>query len=148
MAGLENLSPIDFEDLCRDLASADTGKRFSAFGPGPDGGVDGRHAKGHNNVILQCKHYLTSSFSDLKTALRKEVDKLKKLTPAPTRYLFFTSQSLTPNKSGELAEIASAFLKEAGDIWGKDDIEDAIRRNPDIEKSHFKLWLSSTAVLD
>lgn len=148
MAGLENLSPIDFEDLCRDLASADTGKRFSAFGPGPDGGVDGRHAKGHNNVILQCKHYLTSSFSDLKTALRKEVDKLKKLTPAPTRYLFFTSQSLTPSKSGELAEIASAFLKEAGDIWGKDDIEDAIRRNPDIEKSHFKLWLSSTAVLE
>ena len=148
MAGLENLSPIDFEELCRDLAYAYTGKRFSAFGPGPDGGVDGRHAKDSDTTILQCKHYLRSSFSDLKAALQKDVGKLQKLTPSPTRYLFFTSHSLTPNKSTQLAEIASPFLQQSGDIWGKEDIEDAIRRNPEIEKSHFKLWLSSTAVLE
>ena len=148
MAGLENLSPIDFEELCRDLAYAYTGKRFSAFGPGPDGGVDGRHAKDGDTAILQCKHYLRSSFSDLKAALQKDVGKLQKLTPSPTRYLFFTSHTLTPNKSGQLAEIASPFLQQSGDIWGKEDIEDAIRHNPEIEKSHIKLWLSSTAVLE
>ena len=148
MAGLENLSPIDFEELCRDLAYAYTGKRFSAFGPGPDGGVDGRHAKDGDTTILQCKHYLRSSFSDLKAALQKDVGKLQKLTPSPTRYLFFTSHTLTPNKSGQLAEIASPFLQQTGDIWGKEDIEDAIRHNPEIEKSHIKLWLSSTAVLE
>ena len=130
------------------MACAETGNRFSAFGPGPDGGIDGRHSKGDNSTILQCKHYQRSSFSGLKTALRKEVEKLKKLSPAPTRYLFFTSQSLTPTKSGELANIASAFLQEPGDIWGKEDIESALRRNPEIEKSHIKLWLSSTAVLE
>ena len=130
------------------MASAETGMRFSAFGPGPDGGIDGRHSKGDNSTILQCKHYPRASFSHLKTALGKEIEKLKKLTPAPARYLFFTSQSLTPTKSGELAKIASAFLQEPGDIWGKEDINDAIRRNPDIEKSHIKLWLSSTAILE
>ena len=39
MSCLENLSHLDFEELCRDLAFAETGERFSAFGPGPDGGT-------------------------------------------------------------------------------------------------------------
>lgn len=148
MTNLENLSPIDFEELCRDLAQADTGNRFSAFGPGPDGGIDGRHSRGDDTTILQCKHYIRSSFSDLKIALTKEIKKLQKLTPVPTRYLFFTSHSLSPNKSGELAAICSPFLQQPGDIWGREDIEAAVKRYPEIEKSHIKLWLSSTAVLE
>ena len=48
MSRLQNLSHIDFEELCRDIARAETGFRFSAFGPGPDGGIDGRHSKGEN----------------------------------------------------------------------------------------------------
>lgn len=51
MTALENLSPIDFEELCRDLAQAETGERFSAFGPGPDGGIDGRDSQGGNATI-------------------------------------------------------------------------------------------------
>lgn len=96
MSRLKNLSPIDFEDLCRDLAQVETEKRFSAFGSGPDGGIDGRHSLGEGTVILQCKHYESSAFSSLKIAAKKEVEKIKKL--APKRYLFFTSQSLTPKK--------------------------------------------------
>ena len=69
MSRLENLSYIDFEELCRDLAYAETGERFSAFGPGPDGGVDGRHSKGSQATVLQCKHYYRSSFSALKSVL-------------------------------------------------------------------------------
>ena len=61
MAGLENLSHIDFEELCRDLAHAETGERFEAFGPGPDGGMDGRHAKAGKSTVLQCKHYWRST---------------------------------------------------------------------------------------
>ena len=146
MSPLENLSYIDFEELCRDLAQAETGKRFSAFGPGTDGGIDGRHSKGDQSTILQCKHYWRSSFSDLKSALQKEVSNLAKLNP--NRYLLITSQSLTPNKSDILAKILDTHLKCPEDIWGKEDIEAAIRRHPQIEKSHFKLWLSSTAVLE
>ena len=146
MSRLENLSFIDFEELCRDLAREETGKRFSAFGPGPDGGVDGRHSKGDESTILQCKHYWRSSFSDLKSALKKEVSKLEKLKP--NRYLFFSSHSLTREKSDQLAQVLGEILKQPEDIWGREDIEAAIRRYPDIEKSHIKLWLSSTAVLE
>ena len=146
MAKLENLSHIDFEDLCRDIARAETGKRFSAFGPGPDGGVDGRHSRGADATILQCKHFVGSSFAALKSSLKKEVLKVAKLKPK--RYLFFTSQSLTPNKSDQLAEVAGGLIQESGDIWGREDIEAALRTHPEIKKSHIKLWLSSTAVLE
>lgn len=146
MSRLENLSHIDFEDLCRDIAKADTGNRFSAFGPGPDGGVDGRHSKGADATILQCKHFAGSSFPTLKSALKKEVPKVSQLNPK--RYLFFTSQSLTPKKSDELAAIAGDLLHQPEDIWGREDIEAALKAHPEIEKSHIKLWLSSTAVLE
>lgn len=146
MSRLENLSHIDFEDLCRDIAKADTGKRFSAFGPGPDGGIDGRHSKGADTTILQCKHYIGSTFAALKSSLKKEVLKVSNLKPK--RYLFFTSQSLTVTKSDALAEIAHNILQQPEDIWGREDIEEALTRYPEIEKSHIKLWLSSTVVLE
>lgn len=146
MNNITNLSPIDFEELCRDLAMAETGKRFSAFGPGPDGGIDGRHANSEEMVILQCKHYVGSSFSQLEASAKKELAKLNKLNP--TRYLFFTSQSLSPKRSNRLAEIFSDFIVNKGDIWGLEDIQEALKRNPEIEKSHIKLWLSSAAILE
>ena len=146
MSRLQNLSSIDFEELCRDIARAETGLRFSAFGPGPDGGLDGRHSEDENGIILQCKHYIGSNFSTLKSAINKEVAKLPNL--APNRYILFTSQSLTPSRSAQLAELLGEYLKEPGDIWGQEDIEDSLRRYPTIEKSHLKLWLGSTAVLE
>ena len=146
MSRLQNLSYIDFEELCRDIARAETGCRFSAFGPGPDGGLDGRHSKDEHGIILQCKHYIGSSFSALRTAVIKEIDKLPKL--APNRYILFTSQSLTPSRSDQLATLLGEYLKEPGDIWGQEDIDASLRRHPTIEKSHLKLWLGSTAVLE
>ena len=146
MSRLQNLSYADFEELCRDIAQAETGYRFSAFGPGPDGGVDGRHSTDNNKVILQCKHYIGSSFSNLKAAVKNETDNLSRL--APSRYILFTSQSLTPSRIDQLVELLGEYLNEPGDIWGQEDIEDALRRHPTIEKSHLKLWLNRTAVLE
>lgn len=146
MSRLENLSDIDFEELCRDIARAETGLRFSAFGPGPDGGIDGRHAKGDKKTILQSKHYIGSSFSQLKLAVGRELKKLTSLNP--DRYLLFTSQSLTPSRSDTLAAVLGDFLRDPGDLWGREDIEAALRNHPAIEKAHLKLWLSSAAVLE
>jgi len=146
MSRLKNLSHIDFEELCRDLLKAETGRRFSAFGPGPDGGIDGRHSKGDETTVLQCKHYIGSSFSNLKTSIRNELPKLEKLKPK--RYILCTSFSLTPGKSKEIADILGDFLQSTDDIWGQEDIKEAIRRQPEVEKSHMKLWLSSTTVLE
>lgn len=146
MSILDNLSPVDFEDLCRDLLYKELGVRFSAFGPGADNGIDGRHAKGTEAIVLQCKHYSGSTFSQLKTSLKKEIQKINKLQPR--RYLLLTSQSLTPKKSNELSEILGKRLANLGDIWGEEDILAALRNHPTVEKSHIKLWLSSTAVLE
>ncbi|MGH0003869.1 restriction endonuclease [Pseudovibrio ascidiaceicola] len=146
MTKLGNLSPPDFEDLCRDILQAETGQRFSAFGAGADGGVDGRHSKGPQSTIVQCKHYQSSTFSQLKSALNKEVPKIDLLKPS--RYIFLTSQSLTPARSDELASVLGDRLKHPEDIWGAEDIEAALKRHPDIEKAHLKLWMTSTAVLE
>lgn len=146
MSRLQNLSHLDFEDLCRDIARAETGYRFSAFGPGPDGGIDGRYSKDEHGIILQCKHYIGSRFSALKAAVTKEIDQLPRL--APSRYILFTSQSLTPSRSDQLAALLGEYLKDPSDVWGLEDIEASLRRHPTIEKSHPKLWLGSTTVLE
>ncbi len=145
MSDLENLSPLDFEDLCRDIAQKETGLRFSAFGPGPDGGIDGRHSKG-GSVVLQCKHYIRSTFSNLKASARQESEKIRTLNPK--QYLFFTSQPLTPSRNNQLVQIFKPYITDPGDIWGREDIEAALRKYPDILKSHMKLWLSSATALE
>ena len=78
--------------------------------------------------------------------MRREMIKISQVPHS--RYLFFTSQSLTPNKSDQLAEVIGTSLRNPNDIWGREDIEAALRRHPAIEKSHIKLWLTGTAVLE
>lgn len=142
----QQLSHADFEDLCRDIAQAELKMRFEAFGPGPDGGIDGRHAKNGKSTILQAKHYHRSTFSNLKRAIKIESSKISLLNPS--RYLLFSSQSLTPKKKADLKAAANNSAISESDIWGVEDLDGALRRNPDIVKSHIKLWLSSSAVLD
>jgi len=77
--------------------------------------TDGRHSKGPKSTILQCKHYLNSTFSQLKSALTKEVPKVDLLKPS--RYLYLTSHSLTPVRCNELADMLGDRLKHPEDIW-------------------------------
>lgn len=140
------LSPADFEDLCRDLVGREIGIQFEAFTPGRDGGIDGRHAPSIKNTILQVKHLVGSTFAKLKSTMkgvRASIDKL-----APDRYILATSRGLTPaNKETLAAEIGPA-LRTQGDIYGAGELNALLRKFPDIEKSHIKLWLSGTAVLE
>lgn len=100
MTNLANLSHIDFEELCIDIIQKETQERFSSFGPGADGGIDGRHSKGDNLTIIQCKHYIRSNSSDLIRAAAKELPKIQKL--GANKYIFLTSYSLTPALSDRL----------------------------------------------
>lgn len=135
----KSLSHADFEDLARDLLGRELGIRFEAFTAGPDGGIDGRHAKGDHSVILQAKHYAGSSFADLKSAMTRERTSIDRLSP--TRYLLATSRPLTPKKD-ELAAIIGPALQSEADIFGPDDLNGLLRTYPEVEKSHIKLWLS------
>ena len=141
-----SLLPADFEDLARDLVGKALGVRFEAFGPGPDDGIDGRHASGHGDVILQAKHYGGSSFSQLKTAMRKERKAIDRL--APDRYVLATARHLTPASKAKLAQEIGPALHQSSDIFGRADLNGLLREYPGVEKAHLKLWLSSTGVLE
>ncbi len=141
-----SLSDADFEDLAREVVGKELGIRFEAFGPGPDGGIDGRHALGSSKTILQAKHYLRSSISSLIKVAREEAKKLK--AHIPSRYLFATSKSLTPTSKAKIAAALSPILKSESDIFGQEDLNGMLGRHPEIEKAHIKLWLSRTAVLE
>lgn len=141
-----SLSAADFEDLCRDLIGRKLSLQFEAFAPGPDGGMDGRHARAGSETVLQVKHYAGSTFSKLKAAMkgeRKSIDGL-----APQRYILATSRQLTPANKTALASEIGAALQAPGDIYGPGDLNALLREFPDIEKAHIKLWLQSTAVLE
>lgn len=140
------LSPADFEDLCRDLIGREIGVQFEAFTPGPDGGIDGRHAPSTKSTILQVKHFARSTFALLKSTMRRERVSIDRL--APDRYILTTSCGLTPaNKKALAAEIGPALCNQ-GDIYGAGELNALLRKFPEIEKSHIKLWLSGTAVLE
>lgn len=115
----KNLSFADFEDLARDLIGKELGVRFEAFCPGPDGGIDGRHAQTDANVILQAKHYEESWFSKLKSTMKRERKAIDVL--APTRYLLATSCKFTPPSKAGLAALIGPCLKSEADIFGPED---------------------------
>ncbi|MGY5790231.1 TIR domain-containing protein len=141
-----NLHHADFEELARALAGRALGVRFEAFPAGPDDGIDGRHTTADGDIVLQAKHYGRSSFSALKSTMKRErasIDTLK-----PNRYLLVTSTPLTPANKRALQEIIGPSLLSPGDIFGPDDLNSLLRAHPDIEKAHPKLWMGSTAVME
>jgi hypothetical protein len=128
-----SLSHPDFESLCLDLAGAHAGLRFEAFSPGPDGGIDGRHAKADEIIILQVKHYRGSRFSDLARAMRHERASIEELQP--TRYILATSHALTPDNKTALAEIIGSSLQSESDILGPAELNRVLRENRRIGNS-------------
>lgn len=141
----KNLSPLDFEDLVRDLIGCELDIRFEAFCAGPDGGMDGRHSKGDESIILQAKHREGSQFASLLSAIRNERPKIETLQAS--RYLLATSKGLTPPNKAALAEEIGPSLQTEADIFSADDLESLLRKHSRVAEAHIKLWLAETAVL-
>lgn len=142
-----NLSYLDFEDLARDLIGRELVLRFEAFCAGPDGGIDGRNAVAKSSLsVLQAKHYAGSTFSDLKSAMKRARPAIDKLEP--TRYILATSCGFTPTSKAELAEVIGPALLSESDVFGPEDLNGLLRKFGDIEQANVKLWLSSAAVLE
>lgn len=141
----QNLSPTEFEDLSRDLIQKKTSLFFESFTNGKDGGIDFRFSKtATNDIIIQCKRYF--DFKTLFNTLKKEIKKVKKLNP--DNYLITTSVGLTPNQKQEILDLFTPFIKKTCDIYGKEDLNNLLSIYPEIEKQHFKLWLSSSNILE
>lgn len=141
-----SLSHNDFENLARDLIGREIGVRFEAFPEGPDDGMDGRHAAAEGSVVLQAKHYHRSGFSRLKSKMAQERVSIDRLQAK--RYILATSTPLTPGNKTALAGTIGPSLQTPGDIFGPDDLNALLRKHPDIEKAHHKLWAQSTTVLE
>lgn len=140
------LSPLDFEELVRDLLQAHWGVQLESFGPGRDTGIDLRYLDGPNKTIIQAKHYLGSGYSALLRGVKAERDKARRL--ASTRYLIATSVSLTPARKEEIVAAMPGVPLITSDVIGAEDLNNLIGRYPAIERQHFKLWLGSTNVLE
>lgn len=140
-----SLSPSEFEDLTRDLLGRELGVRFEAFTDGPDDGMDGRHASADGDVILQAKHYHRSGFAKLKSKMKHERGTIDALSSK--RYLLATSVALTPANKAQLAAEIGPALKAPGDIVGLEDLNALLRKFPELEAAHPKLWQQSGTVL-
>ncbi|MCF1464609.1 hypothetical protein FS827_25335 [Agrobacterium vitis] len=140
------LSPLEFERLSRDLFQAEEGLTLESFREGKDGGIDFRHVLGQSVTILQCKHCVRGGLPSLMGALRKEVTKVKRLKP--TRYVLITSVGLSPDDKTNIRNLIGTDYLREGDIWGQDQLNGLLVKHEKIERTHFKLWLASRAVLD
>jgi Restriction endonuclease len=96
------LSPLDFEELIRDLLQEELGILLESFGPGRDKGIDFRHSAAGHSTVVQAKHYGRSGNKQLLRAARLENKKVKALWPAVQRYILATSVSLSPGLKTQL----------------------------------------------
>lgn len=140
-----NLSPTEFEELTQSLLQKKMNVFFETFTEGKDGGIDLRYSSSRkHNIIVQCKRY--KDFKSLMTNLKKEITKVKKIKP--TRYLVVTSLGLTPMQKDEILKLFNPFIISTNDIIGRNELNSLLSIHKDIEKQHFKLWLSSINILE
>lgn len=144
------LNDKEFEDLCKDLLETDLNIKLQSFKKGKDKGIDFRSSKTkENEIVIQVKHYINSKFSDLKYHLIKtEKPKLLKLDPIPNRYIIATSLDLNVSETNILFSNLQPYINSTDDIYGKKRLEDLIANNNIIEEKFYKLWLTSTNVLN
>lgn len=142
-----NLNDKEFESLTIDLLTAHYGQRIERFKAGKDQGIDGRYFEiTGGEVIIQCKHWLKSGLTALINNLRStESTKVTKLSPS--KYVFVTSLELSKANKTSIMDLFSPFIKSESDIWGNEDLNILISKHPEIEKTHYKLWLTSSTVL-
>src|SRR5205823_488711 len=100
----------------------------------------------HGSTVVQSKHYCRSKFANLKSVIAKEeVPKLAELKPS--RFILVTSLGLTPKNKEELFDLLTPYCKGVDDIYGQSDLNALLRQHPDVEEAHYKLWLTSAAIL-
>ena len=136
--------PAEFETFSRDILQAREGLFIESFADGRDQGIDCRFAFASNKTaIIQCKRY--RKWTDLKRVLSNEVSKVTTLNP--DRYILTTSCDLTAANKSEIRRLFGKYIHADSDIVGKADLNNLVNTYPEVERAHYKLWMSSTNVL-
>ena len=144
------LNDREFEILAASVIEKELKNEVEIFKYGRDGGVDGRFWMGDKKEgIVQCKHYLETPYAQLISKLKtEELNKVKKLNPS--KYIFVTSKKLSRTNKQEILNIFQPYIQFEKDIWGQEDLNSFLskRENKDIVEKNYKLWITSTIVLD
>lgn len=142
-----NLNDVEFEELCKDIMQKKLGVKLRVYKAGRDGGIDLKDNEDGNNIVVQVKHYINSSYYNLKKSLEKEVDKVEKLKP--NKYFICCSTELTPNNLEEIYNLFKDYMDSKENIITIKEIDDFLQDedNNDILRKHFKLWLSGSNIL-
>ena len=140
------LSPHDFEVMCRDLLQAEWGLTLESFKAGKDGGIDFRYARAGKQIIVQCKRFVETGFDGLLRELRKGAAKVRKLNPG--RYILMTAAFLSDANKIKIVEAIGSEYLDTSDIFGCADLNSLLGKHSEVERSHHKLWLASTNVLE
>jgi len=144
------LNDREFEILAASVIAKENKVKVEIFKSGRDGGVDGRFWIGDKKEgIIQCKHYLETPYARLISKLKnEELAKVKKLNPS--KYIFLTSKTLSRLNKIEILNIFKPYIQDESDIWGQEDLNSFLskRENQDVVERNYKLWITSTRVLD
>ncbi|MGA6121642.1 restriction endonuclease [Sphingobacterium anhuiense] len=147
---LEVLNDKEFELLSKDLLEKVLQTSLQNFKSGKDGGIDVRYSSNSsfNEIVIQAKAYTKSAYSDLKRVMRKEKENMDSLSPSPNRYILTTTFSLSPKQIDEIVSMMNPYIVSPQDVYGRERIESLISNEHEIEKKYYKLWLTSTNVLE
>ena len=140
------LNPLEFEEFCKDVMKFKYNMSLKSFAPGRDNGIDLRNYD--NKIIWQCKRIV--SFSNLKSTLKDEVLKVKKLYDAgeiKDYYLLITNQ-LTPTQEKDILNIMKPYLT-SDNLISSNELDDILEDDSNLEilRRNFKLWLTSASIL-
>jgi hypothetical protein len=138
------LSPVEFENLCRDLLQEHLNIYLESFSNTQDAGVDFRYAQADSDVIVQCKRY--GDFDDLFNNLKREVVKAAALQPKT--YILITSAPVSVEQKNKIIQLFNGIIKLEEHIYNNEDLNNLLGKYPHIEKRHFKLWLTSINILE
>jgi nucleoside-triphosphatase THEP1 len=147
MGRFDELSDLDFEELVADLMQVELVLPLRAGTRGRDNGIDVLAVEGDEQHVVQCKHYRTGDFANLRTAVKKEAAKLSELNPTWSSYRFATSMRLNHARREELAELLKPWVSSIDDIYAEGDLKSLLRKHDVVEGRHVKLWLSGAGPL-
>ncbi|MBQ7359524.1 MAG: restriction endonuclease [Lachnospiraceae bacterium] len=147
MYNFRNLSDVEFEILCKDIMQKRLGITLYIFSKGRDGGIDIVDNSYTKKIVIQVKHYINSTYSNLRTSLKKEVAHVEEMKPG--KYYVCCAQELTAANKNEIYGLFSEYMESSNDVIALQDINEFLENpdNIDIVRKHYKLWLESTNIL-
>lgn len=147
MFNFQNMNDYEFELLCKDVLEVELNKVLRTYSRGKDGGID-ISCFIEGDTIAQVKHYINSTYSNLLSNLKGEINKIKLLKPR--NYYICTSLKLTPSNVKAIHNLFKDHMPSTKNIYDGTLLDDFLSSKDNIEivYKHYKLWLTSSNVLE